>query len=142
MHAFYIQGRDQMYFDINKAEGMFQTKIFTILAEVGGGCLSSTEENKRLHGAVLRMPCGMRTYKLIYAFYRTDSNNHCADSKNKYIRFCYNIRCHQVSFDVTMILMHMFLHNHNQNLELFWKQIFFLYRLLSTCFGAYCPTPF
>ena len=68
MHAFYIQGRDQMYFDINKAEGMFQTKIFTILVEVGGGCLSSTEENKRLHGAVLRMPCGMRTYELIIVF--------------------------------------------------------------------------
>ena len=106
-----------MYFDINKAEGRFQTIILTILVEVGGGCLSSTEENKRLHGAVLRMPCGMRTYKLICAFYRTDSNNHCADSKNKYIRFCYDIRCHQVSFDARM-----FLHNHKENLELFWKQ--------------------
>ena len=125
MHAFYIQGRDQLYFDINKADGR-SNKIFTILVEVGGGCLSSTEENKRLHGVVLRMPCGMRTYELICAFYRTDSNNHsfCADSKNKFISFCHNIRCHQVSFDVSMILMHMFVHNHNQNLELFWKQIF------------------
>ena len=134
------------------------------MVEVGGGCLSSLEENKRLHVAVLRMPCGMRTYELICAFYRTDSNNHsfCADSKNKFIRFCYNIRCHQVSFDVTMILMHMFLHNHKENLELFWKQcvlghivrhlfedghssndIFFFYELKQGCqvWGGWRPVP-